>query len=290
MNFGAEGRRGAGRWRRGLGLGGAQGRPRTPAPRAQCPRAASRPPRDGGAWPGSGSTLQVPAPAPATCAQTDSTRRGRRAPREPRKEGTPGWTGKRRRGGQGPHAPDPRLRGRGTGVEPRPRVATQAGRLGHLRVIRHGGRPQSLSRRGRAPSTTRGRQDGHTEPLGRRPHRWLQRPGVPGEGPREGEQRRLWTRPVQPHRVQPLVPATVDPRGASLHPQGRRPPGRPHPRERGPRPSGAPDTAPQSCASPRRVFKSRQRLQVLWRSHAAACMFSSTLTCARPHSGDDCAA
>lgn len=127
MNFGAEGRRGPGRRRRGLGLRGAQGRPRTPAPRAQCPRAASRPPRDGGAWPGSGSMLQVPAPAPATCAQTDSTKRGRRAPREPRKEGTPGWTRKRRRGGQGPHAPDPLLRGRGTDVKPCPRVATQAG-------------------------------------------------------------------------------------------------------------------------------------------------------------------
>lgn len=59
--------------------------------------------------------------------RTDSTKRGRRAPREPRKEGTPGWTRKRRRGGQGPHAPDPLLRGRGTDVKPRPRVATQAG-------------------------------------------------------------------------------------------------------------------------------------------------------------------
>lgn len=100
-----------------------------------------------------------------------------------------------------------------------------------------------------------------------------------------GEQRRLWTRPVQAHRVQPPLPATVDTRGAFLPPQGRRLPGWPRLRERGLRPSGAPDAAPQSCASPRRVFKSRQRLQVLWRSHAAACMFSSTLTCARPHSG-----
>lgn len=90
---------------------------------------------------------------------------------------------------------------------------------------------------------------------------------------------------VQAHRVQPLVPTTVDTRGAFLPPQGRRLPGWPRLRERGLRPSGAPDAAPQSCASPRRVFKSRQRLQVLWRLHAAACRFSSTLTCARPHSG-----
>lgn len=126
MNFGAEGRRDqAG----GGEASASEGLRDVPARQHREPSAPGPPPgRRRTAGPGRDreACCRCPPRLPPP-AHRQTTRRGRRAPREPRKEGTPGWTRKRRRGGQGPHAPDPRLRGQGTDVKPRPRVATQAG-------------------------------------------------------------------------------------------------------------------------------------------------------------------
>lgn len=100
-------------------------------------RAAPRPPRDGGAEPGSESMLQVPAPGSCHLLARHTRLRGADgAPRESRKEGTSGRTRKRHCGGQGPHAPDPLLCGQAAEMKPCPRSAVSAGAVllrGHTR-------------------------------------------------------------------------------------------------------------------------------------------------------------
>lgn len=110
------------------GLEGARGVHARQHHESQRSRATSRPPRDGGAEPGSGSTLPVLVPG-SSHLLTGQTRPGGAdgAPRGSRREGTSGGTRTRRRGGRGPHAPDPLLCGRAAGTRPCPRSAVSAG-------------------------------------------------------------------------------------------------------------------------------------------------------------------